>query len=171
MAVIHHHWHYRKRDKAINNKHWRRWRRSATVNTSFTIFLLGVFGLRMSGWKRWCFYSSSVVSRWGAEASAGVTFGFGWGAAATMLGLAVRVISVLQTCIPSTNGMAGLWAWRHGRGTRVRRQVLGGWHGHETHPEVSAKRSQVFDFSNSGWWVILAGAAVGKRCKGAIRFK
>lgn len=68
-----------------------------------------------------------------------MAFGFGRGAAAAMLGLGVRVISVLQTRIPGTDGVAGLRTWRHGGGTRVRGQVLGGRHGHETHPEVAAE--------------------------------
>lgn len=122
-----------------------------------------MFGLRITGGKRRSLRKSSALSRRGAEASAGVTFRLGWGTAATVLGLGVRVISVLQIRIPGTNGVAGLRSWRHGGGTRVRRQVLGGWHGHETHPEVTAERSQVSDFANSGGWVILAGTAMEKR--------
>lgn len=67
-----------------------------------------------------------------------------------MLGLGVRVISVLQTRISGADSVAGLRAGRHGGGTRVRRQVLGRRHGHETHPEVPAERSQISDFANSG---------------------
>ena len=109
-----------------------------------------MFGLGVSGRRRWRLGNPSAVSGRGAEASAGVTFGFGRGAAAAMLGLSVRVISILQTRIPSTDSVAGLRARRHGGGTRVRGQVLGGRHGHETHPEVTAERSQVSDFANSG---------------------
>lgn len=79
-----------------------------------------MFGLRITGGKRRCLSKSSALSRRGAEASAGVTFRLGWGTTATVLGLGVRVISVLQIWIPSTNGVAGLRSWRHGGGTRVR---------------------------------------------------
>jgi len=91
-----------------------------------------------------------------------VAFGFGRWAAATVLGLGVRVISVFQTRVPGTDRMARLRARRHSGGTRVRGQVLGGRHGHETHPEVPAERSQVSDFANRGRGVVLIGAAVWK---------
>lgn len=112
----------------------------------------------MGGRRRRRLGKSSAISGRGAEASAGVTFGFGRWAAAAVLRLGVGVISVLQTRIPGTDGVAGLRAWRHGGGTRVRGQVLGGRHGHETHPEVPTERSQVSDFANSGRGVVLGGA-------------
>lgn len=92
----------------------------------------------MSGWRRRrCFRSSSAIGR--AEASVGVPLGFDWGTAAAMLGLGVRVISVLQAGIAGTDCMTGLRAWRHGRGTGVRGQVLGCRHGHETHTEMATE--------------------------------
>lgn len=44
----------------------------------------------------------------------------------------------------------------------MRGEVLGGWHGHETHPEVSAEGGQVPHFADSGGGVVLAGTVVGK---------
>lgn len=44
----------------------------------------------------------------------------------------------------------------------MRGEVLGGWHGHETHPEMSAEGSQVPHFAHGGRGVVLAGTAVGK---------
>lgn len=78
-----------------------------------------------------------------------MAFGFGRGTAAAVLRLGVGVVPVLQTRVPGADGVAGLRAWRHGRGTGVRGKVLGRRHGHETHPEVPAERRQVSDFANS----------------------
>lgn len=100
-----------------------------------------------------------------------MTLGFGWGAAATMLGLSVRVISVLEAGIPCADSVAGLRTWRHGRGTRVRRQVLGGGHRHETHAEVPSERSQISDFPNCGWGVVLGGTADKRERNGKITDK
>lgn len=44
----------------------------------------------------------------------------------------------------------------------MRGEVLGGWHGHETHPEMSAEGSQVPHFAHGGGRVVLAAAVVGK---------
>lgn len=44
----------------------------------------------------------------------------------------------------------------------MRGEVLGGWHGHETHPEMSAEGSQVLHLAHGGRGVCLSGTAVGK---------
>lgn len=81
---------------------------SQEKKTILTIFLFRVFTLRVRGRRGRRLCHPSAVGRRGAEAGAGVALGFGWRAAAAMLGLGVGVVSVLQTCVPGTDGVAGL---------------------------------------------------------------
>lgn len=120
---------------------------------SLTIPLLWVFGWVIGRWRwwsvRWCVDPTGrvLLQARRAETSIGVAFRLGWGAAGwirLVLRVWVWIISILKLLsLTGAHSMTGLRAWCHGSSTRVRRQVLGRWHRHKSHSEMTPKWRQI----------------------------